>query len=136
MEAIVGCIQLEYTRKVAPGKEPFLSNPMVPFASLQLDRASPLPMQRQLYVEIRAAILGGRLSRGARLPSTRALAADLALSRNTVAGAFDQLLAEGYLEGRVGSGTYVLGGAFPPGRTGKSAGRLPAVRLSARGRLL
>jgi GntR family transcriptional regulator / MocR family aminotransferase len=109
---------------------------MVPFTSLQLDRASPLPMQRQLFVEIRAAILGGRLSQGARLPSTRALAADLGLSRNTVAGAFDQLLAEGYLEGRVGSGTYVLGGAFPSVRTGKSTGRQPAVRLSARGRML
>jgi GntR family transcriptional regulator/MocR family aminotransferase len=43
------------------------------------------------------------------LPSTRSLSADLGISRNTAAGAFDQLLAEGYLEGKVGSGTYVAG---------------------------
>src|ERR1019366_5890784 len=55
----------------------------------------------------REAVLGGRLPPGSRLPSTRAFAAELGISRNTVMGAFDQLLAEGYLEGKVGSGTYV-----------------------------
>jgi GntR family transcriptional regulator/MocR family aminotransferase len=80
---------------------------MAPFLAIHLDRRSRLPLQRQLYDELRAAILAGRLSPGDRLPATRALAADLAVSRNTVTGAFDQLLAEGYLEGRVGSGTYV-----------------------------
>jgi GntR family transcriptional regulator/MocR family aminotransferase len=80
---------------------------MVPFIPLHVDRRSRLPLQRQLYNELRSAILNGRLERGARLPATRVLAADLSVSRNTVAGAFDQLLAEGYLEGKVGSGTYV-----------------------------
>ncbi len=56
---------------------------------------------------MRAAVLEGRLPPGSRLPSTRTLASDLGVSRNTVMGAFDQLLAEGYLEGKVGSGTYV-----------------------------
>ena len=79
---------------------------MVPLA-LALDPRSATPLHRQLYDEIRAAVLGGRLSAGARLPSTRALASDLAVSRNTVAGAFDQLLAEGYIEGRPGAGTFV-----------------------------
>jgi GntR family transcriptional regulator/MocR family aminotransferase len=60
-----------------------------------------------LYDEVRAAILNGRLAPGDRVPATRVLAEDAGISRNTVAGAFDQLLAEGYLEGRVGSGTYV-----------------------------
>src|SRR5207237_10843091 len=46
-------------------------------------------------------------SAGARLPSTRALAAQMGISRNTVLAAFEQLHAEGYLEGRLGSGTYV-----------------------------
>jgi GntR family transcriptional regulator/MocR family aminotransferase len=64
-------------------------------------------MHRQLYRELREAVLGGRLPAGSRLPSTRTLAAELGVSRNTVMGAFDQLLAEGYLEGKVGSGTYV-----------------------------
>jgi GntR family transcriptional regulator/MocR family aminotransferase len=52
-------------------------------------------------------VLSGRLPPGSRLPSTRSIASDLGVSRNTVMGAFDQLLAEGYLEGKVGSGTYV-----------------------------
>lgn len=70
------------------------------------------PLQRQLYDGIRAAILGGRLAAGAQLPSTRALARELGISRNTVSNAYEQLLAEGYLEGRPGSGTYV-NGALP-----------------------
>jgi GntR family transcriptional regulator / MocR family aminotransferase len=110
---------------------------MVPFTSLRLDRDSPAPLHRQLYSEIRAAILDGRLSHGARLPSTRTLSADLRLSRNTVAGAFDQLLAEGYLEGRVGSGTYVMGAAFPSARGVKTAARRQSpAGPSARGRQL
>jgi len=75
--------------------------------TLMLDRGSGVPLHRQLYDRLRAAILGGRLRAGTRLPSTRALASQLGVSRNTVMGAFLQLLAEGYLEGRVGSGTYV-----------------------------
>jgi GntR family transcriptional regulator/MocR family aminotransferase len=82
-------------------------NFMVPFLALHLDRASAAPLQRQLYEQLRAAILGGRVTPGARVASSRDLAADLGVSRNTVAGAFEQLLAEGYLDGRVGSGTYV-----------------------------
>ena len=80
---------------------------MVPFFPLHVDRNAPIPLQQQLYNEVRMAILGGRLAPGARVPSTRLLATDTGVSRNTVAGAFDQLLAEGYLEARVGSGTYV-----------------------------
>jgi GntR family transcriptional regulator / MocR family aminotransferase len=80
---------------------------MGPFSTLHLDRRGRSPLQRQIYDQIREAILSGRFAPGARVPSSRELAADLAVSRNTVTGAFDQLLAEGYLEGRVGSGTYV-----------------------------
>jgi GntR family transcriptional regulator/MocR family aminotransferase len=65
------------------------------------------PLFRQLYDNLRCAILEGQLVAGARLPATRALAAELGVSRNTVVGAYEQLLAEGYLEGRIGSGTYV-----------------------------
>src|SRR5262249_13882926 len=74
---------------------------------LGLDRAAAVPLYRQLYDTIRAAILAARLRPGARLPSTRALATELGSSRNTVLAAFQQLLAEGYVEGRVGSGTSV-----------------------------
>ena len=79
---------------------------MVPFTLTLRDNARE-PMHRQLYNELREAVLNGRLPPGSRLPSTRSLATDLGISRNTVMGAFDQLLAEGYLEGKVGSGTYV-----------------------------
>lgn len=81
----------------------------VPEASVtvNLDRGSALPLYRQLYDGLRDRILAGTLPPGSRLPSVRALVRELAVSRNTVAGALAQLLAEGYLETRVGSGTYV-----------------------------
>ncbi|SMF78252.1 transcriptional regulator, GntR family [Tistlia consotensis] len=79
----------------------------VPLLSLSLDESAAEPLFRQLYGQLREAILSGRLPGGQRLPSSRLLAGELACSRNTVVGAFEQLLAEGYLEGRRGSGTYV-----------------------------
>jgi GntR family transcriptional regulator/MocR family aminotransferase len=75
--------------------------------SLTLDPASPAPIYRQIYSGVRAAILQGRLAPGAALPSTRAFAAELGVSRTTVVAAFEQLLAEGYVQGRAGAGTYV-----------------------------
>jgi len=56
-------------------------------------------------VQIRAAVLSRALAPGARLPATRALAAQLGAARASVVAAYDQLLAEGYIVGRVGSGT-------------------------------
>ncbi len=110
---------------------------MVPFTSLHLDARRSAPLHRQLYAEIRGAVLSGRLAAGARLPSTRSLAADLGVSRNTVAGAFDQLMAEGYLEGKVGSGTFVTDlGAKASGALAPRPGRKDAALLSARGRML
>ncbi len=80
---------------------------VVPFTTLSLDAESQVPLYRQLYEALRQAILTGQLRAGFRLQSTRELAAELGVSRNTVMNAFEQLLAEGYLEGQVGSGTYV-----------------------------
>ena len=71
------------------------------------DPSRPEALYRQLYNTLRSAILTGRLQRGARLPSTRELAITLNVSRNTVLNAFDQLLAEGYLESEPASGTFV-----------------------------
>ncbi len=71
------------------------------------DPEERMPLFRQVYLRIRELILDGTLARGARLPSTRALATDLALSRNTVLVAVEHLVAEGYLISRVGDGTYV-----------------------------
>ncbi|MCH8062266.1 MAG: PLP-dependent aminotransferase family protein [Chloroflexi bacterium] len=81
--------------------------PPVPITDLDLDQNAGVPLYRQLYEGLRRSILVGELSPGVRLPSTRALAADLSIGRNTVVNAYEQLLAEGYLEGRTGSGTYV-----------------------------
>jgi GntR family transcriptional regulator/MocR family aminotransferase len=113
-----------------------------PFASLPLDPHSPTPLHRQLYDGIRRAILSGQLPPGTQLHATRALAADLGLSRTTVMTAFDQLLAEGYIEGRHGSGTYVsrllpeeLLQAESKGRTPPS-GTGTHPRLSNRGQVL
>jgi GntR family transcriptional regulator / MocR family aminotransferase len=72
-----------------------------------LDPASPVPLHRQLYAWLRDAILSGRLAGGTRLPATRQLARELKIARSTVVGAFDELMAEGFLIGRHGSGTYV-----------------------------
>lgn len=115
-------------------------------------------LQRWLYDELRSAILTGRLSPGARVPSSRDLAARLALSRGTVLAVFSQLAAEGYLAGAVGRGSFVAfdlpdrrvdSGERPPApqRDGAAAAsdrrgddvdgaRSRAVALSARGRLL
>jgi len=80
---------------------------VLPFdcAGLVLDRRRGL--SQQLYEALRARVLDGRLSSGTRLPATRDLANMLVLSRNSVVRAYDQLYAEGYLESRVGDGTYV-----------------------------
>lgn len=74
---------------------------------LRLDRTTGEPLQRQLLVQLRAAISSGQLAGGTRLPSSRALATALGVSRNVVVSAFDELFAEGYVTGRHGSGTYV-----------------------------
>jgi GntR family transcriptional regulator/MocR family aminotransferase len=72
-----------------------------------VDKASDTPLYLQLAARLRSAIDRGELPRDRRLPSTRTLAAELGVSRNTVAAAFDHLHAEGYLMSRVGDGTYV-----------------------------
>ncbi len=64
-------------------------------------------LQVQLFDQVREAILTGRLVPGTQLPATRTLATELGVSRNTILNAFERLLAEGYIEGRMGSGTRV-----------------------------
>ncbi|HKC64472.1 MAG TPA: PLP-dependent aminotransferase family protein [Pyrinomonadaceae bacterium] len=79
----------------------------IPNGLITLDANSETPLYRQLYNSLRRAILQGQLTPGTRLQSSREIAKELNVSRNTVVNAFEQLLAEGYLEGQVGSGTYV-----------------------------
>jgi GntR family transcriptional regulator / MocR family aminotransferase len=75
--------------------------------AVTLDESSPQPLFRQLYEGIRSAILSGQVAPGRRLPSSRTLARQLSLSRNTVCQAYAELEAEGYLVGRHGSGSFV-----------------------------
>jgi len=88
-----------------------------------IDRASVTPLFRQIYESFRERILQGVLKGGEKLPSTRELAASLRVSRTVVIEAYDQLLAEGYIEGRHGSGTYVAEGTHLHGLPHDSAPR-------------
>jgi GntR family transcriptional regulator / MocR family aminotransferase len=75
--------------------------------AVTLDDASAVPLHRQLYQELRRSILSGRLSPGHRVPSTRALARSLGVSRTTVTQCYEDLISEGYLQAAPGSGTFV-----------------------------
>jgi GntR family transcriptional regulator/MocR family aminotransferase len=111
------------------------------FADFWLDAQSPTSLWLQLYQQLRQAIINRRLPAGTRLPATRLLAAELGCSRNTILGAFEQLVAEGYLEGRVGSGTYVTDiipedVALPVGLGLARPNATCTLELSRRGRML
>jgi GntR family transcriptional regulator/MocR family aminotransferase len=104
---------------------------------LAVDRHVDTSLRRQLYDRLRDAIRSGELRPGFRLPSTRAVAEALAISRTTVADVFAQLLAENYLATRRGSGTYVASVASHEGVTAASRAQGTSwERASLRGRLL
>ena len=105
-----------------------------------LDRNSDVPLHTQVYAGLRDSILDGRLRPGASIPSTRALPSLLGVSRNTVLEAYNQLMAEGFIEPRVGSGTYVAlsipdhhlrprkaEGSAPTGGNAAACGPTPAI---------
>lgn len=103
--------------------------------ALVLDRADRRALGVQLADQVRRQVTGGRLAPGDRLPSSRALAAELGVARAVTEQAYGQLVAEGWLEGRHGSGTFVAAGAALPPRDapprGPAAGTAPLVRLDA-----
>ncbi|MVA75386.1 aminotransferase class I/II-fold pyridoxal phosphate-dependent enzyme [Auraticoccus sp. F435] len=99
---------------------------------VHLDRTRGVPLGAQLSAAVRDLVAGGTLPRGQRLPSTRALARDLGVSRSVTEQAYEQLVAEGWLETRHGAGTYVA--ADParvpePGPRPRVASSRPLVRL-------
>jgi len=99
---------------------------IIAFEMIRLDRMAAEPLHQQLYRQIRDELVSGSFSDGSsRLPSSRALATDLGISRLTVNLAFEKLHAEGYLRSRVGSGTFVAD-SLP--ETFLSSGR-PRMRL-------
>jgi GntR family transcriptional regulator/MocR family aminotransferase len=106
----------------------------------QVDRDSATPLFRQVYAQIRSAVLSRTLPPGLKLPSTRELASRLGLARASVVSAYEQLLAEGYLAGKVGSGTYISSD-LPEPIEGRAAHRRVVspsrrARLSRRARTL
>lgn len=94
---------------------------------VRLDRDAPGPLGAQLSSRIRELVVAGTLSRGDRLPSSRALAAELGVSRAVTEQAYEQLLAEGWLAARRGSGTFVASVVAPARAT---PGPLPTRRTA------
>ncbi len=79
----------------------------IPLVSVKINSSSDVPLYKQLYNAFRQSILEGKFSPGQKLPGTRSLASELKISRNTVVLAFEQLLLEGYIKGKIGAGTFV-----------------------------
>jgi GntR family transcriptional regulator/MocR family aminotransferase len=109
--------------------------PDLPLPSIQLDASGALPLHRQLYAQLSQAIRAGRLAPGTRLPSSRALARELDVSRTTILEAYHDLAAEGYLEGEIGAGTHVARQLpevllhAPSDRNPSGSGRSTATRI-------
>jgi GntR family transcriptional regulator/MocR family aminotransferase len=100
-----------------------------------LNRSGVAPaLHRQIYSTLREAVLEGRLAPGGRIPSSRTLAATLGVSRPTVVTALDQLAAEGFIETRLGSGTYVAKGLVQGGVDSARVSALGQDALSLRAR--
>ena len=91
---------------------------------IELDRSRPRGLRAQVEDEVKHAIRDGRLPPGTLLPSSRALAADLGVTRGVVVAAYDQLLAEGYLSSRPGAGT-IVNPTAPTGPGGIARRRRP-----------
>lgn len=94
------------------------------------------PQYSQLTRAMRGAILSGRITAGRRLPPTRQLAQELGFSRTTVLSAYEQLRAEGFIESRAGSGSYVaeLQASLPPPPTARAV--VPPSRYAGRARAM
>ena len=127
--------------KVDSHMGPKMADALPVWSVFQVDRAEATPMQEQIAAFFRRAIADGRLGPGARLPSTRSLAEQMTVARNTVSLAYERLAAEGYVEGRRGGGTRVardLPDLTPSlADTARSAPvAAPPVRLAAAARIM
>lgn len=105
--------------------------PLLDALAFDLQRSGGAPLHRQIQSRLIAEITAGALKPGDRLPSTRALAEVLGVSRNTVLLVFEQLIAEGYLEGQSGSGTYVSRDLPGLSRKGRPTPRINPVLPAA-----
>jgi GntR family transcriptional regulator / MocR family aminotransferase len=101
---------------------------------IAVDRKASRPLHRQIYDAHRRAILDGNLRPGQRIPSSRVLASELGVSRFPVLNAYAQLLAEGYIQSRVGAGT-VISGSLPDQFTSSApaaGARVTVIRSGSR----
>jgi GntR family transcriptional regulator/MocR family aminotransferase len=119
------------------GKKQRRRHSIMAFEMVRLDRAADEPLHEQLYRQVRDELVSATFNNNSsRLPSSRELAADLGVSRFTVNVAFSRLHAEGYLQSRIGSGTFVvepLPETFLSARTPKAAPHIERPpRLSSR----
>ena len=103
-------------------------------AAIAIDADSVIPIHRQIYDAWRRGILTGRFRKGDRVPSSRELALALRISRSTVTQAYEQLLAEGYLQTARGSGTFVRGDlhehSLPAAAPTRAKLPSPSIKLS------
>ena len=90
---------------------------------IRVETSSGMPITRQIAAQVRAQCASGVLRPGNRLPSVRALAAELAVNQNTILRVYERLTAEGLLERRHGEGTFV-------------ADHIPTGQMKAQRRLL
>jgi DNA-binding transcriptional regulator YhcF (GntR family) len=94
--------------KRATGQDHFVNRrPKLFIPPIVLDRAAPIPLHRQIHDRIAQSIRTGAIGYEARLPSTRALAAILSVSRNTVLTAYEDLVADNLVSGKRGSATRI-----------------------------
>ena len=85
---------------------------------INIDRTKNISLTKQIFEQLRSKILKKELTPGEKLPSSRKLSSELKVSRNIILEVYDQLLAEGYLDTRKGSGTYIAKGTFLEKYTG------------------
>ena len=100
---------------------------------IHVETSSGMPITRQIAAQIRAQCASGTLQPGQRLPSVRALAAELAINQNTILRVYERLTAEGLLERRHGDGTFVAD-RVPTGQM-KAQRQLLRQEIAARGRI-
>ena len=98
--------------------------------TFEVNRAADAPVFRQIYLQLRSAILSGKLRPATKLPSTRELAAQLGVSRSAVVSAFEQLLSEGFAFGREGAGTYIATDLPEPFEAIRGRKKRPAAAVS------
>ncbi len=100
---------------------------------ISVDRKASDPLHKQIYDGFRSAIVRGNLRPGQRVPSSRALAVELRISRIPVLNAYGQLLAEGYFESRKGAGTFIsaLSAGKPDDLQGENAAACAGFRTAA-----